>query len=123
MIQVNTILDVVDNSGAKKAKCIRILTGYKRKTAKVGDTIVISVQSARSAGKVQKGEVHKAVVVRTKKSWERSSGFGLSFSENAVVLMGGPEKPLGSRLSGPVTHELRKRNHSKLFALAASAAI
>ena len=121
MIQAGTILDVADNSGAKKVNCIRVLGGYKKKTASVGDLIVASIREMRRQGsgqqwKVKKGDVVTCVVVRTKKSYRTSCGFSYSGSKNAVVLVDPNSKSLlGNRVLGPVTGKLQKAGFGKII--------
>ena len=118
MIQSGTYLNVVDNSGAKDICCIKVLPGYKRKYASVGDIIVISVKDAIPKGKVKKGTVHKAVVVRTRKEIYRNDGSKVQFDNNAVVLTDDKGEPIGTRIFGPVTRELRTRGQMKIISLA-----
>ncbi len=118
MIQMETKLDVADNSGAKSVQCIKVLGGSKRRYATVGDTIVVSVTSAIPRGKVKKGEVMKAVVVRTAKGVRRADGSLIRFDRNAAVLINAQGDPVGTRIFGPVTRELRNRNHMKIVSLA-----
>jgi large subunit ribosomal protein L14 len=118
MIQMETKLDVADNSGAKSVQCIKVLGGSKRRYATVGDTIVVSVTSAIPRGKVKKGEVMKAVVVRTAKGVRRADGSLIRFDRNAAVLINAQGDPVGTRIFGPVTRELRSRNHMKIVSLA-----
>lgn len=121
MIQASTILNVADNSGAKTVNCIRVLGGYKQKTASVGDVIVASIRSMRRQGtgqvwKVKKGDVVKCVVIRTKKSNRTSAGFSYSASENAVVLLDPNNKtPIGNRVLGPLTEDLKKYGFGKII--------
>lgn len=127
MIQSSTILNVADNSGAKKVNCITVLGGYKRKTATVGDVIVASVQEVRRQGKgqvskVQKGEVVRCVVVRTKKGKQTLSGLQHAFSDNAVVLIDANKNPIGTRVLGPVTEKLKKAGFEKVINLASFSA-
>lgn len=120
MIQFQTKLKVADNSGAKLVQCIKILGGSGRKVAGVGDTIVIAVKKALPTGKVRKGEVRRAVVVRTKKSILRNDGSFISFDSNAVVLINSQGTPIGTRIFGPVTKELRVKKLMKIISLASS---
>ena len=115
MIQIQTELTVADNTGAKRVECIKVLGGSKRRYASVGDIIVISVKDAIPKGKVKKGAVHKAVVVRTRKEIYRDDGSKVQFDKNAVVLTDDKGEPIGTRIFGPVTRELRTRGHTKLF--------
>ena len=109
---------VADNSGAKRIQCIKVLGGSKRRYASVGDLIVISVKDAIPKGKVKKGAVHKAVVVRTRKGIYRDDGSKVQFDANAVVLTDEKGEPIGTRIFGPVTRELRTRGHTKIISLA-----
>ena len=118
MIQVQTELMVADNTGARRVECIKVLGGSKRRYAAVGDIIVISVKDAIPKGKVKKGAVHKAVVVRTKKEIYRDDGSKVQFDTNAVVLTDDKGEPIGTRIFGPVTRELRSRGHTKIISLA-----
>lgn len=118
MIQVETVLDVADNSGAKKVQCIKVLGGSKRRYARVGDVIVVAVKAAIPRGKVKKGDVQKAVVVRTKKEVAREDGSFIRFDSNAAVLINAQGEPIGTRIFGPVTRELRGRNYMKIISLA-----
>ena len=118
MIQVQTELYVADNTGAKKIECIKVLGGSKRRYASIGDTIVVAVKEAIPKGKVKKGAVHKAVVVRTKKEIFRNDGSKIQFDTNAVVLTDEKGEPIGTRIFGPVTRELRVRGHTKIISLA-----
>ncbi len=118
MIQMQTNLDVADNSGARRVQCIKVLGGSKRKYASVGDVIVISVKEAIPRGKVKKGDVMKAVVVRTAKDIQRGDGSTIRFDRNAAVLINAQGEPIGTRIFGPVTRELRAKNHMKIVSLA-----
>lgn len=118
MIQVETVLDVADNSGARAVQCIKVLGGSKRKYARVGDIIVVAVKDAIPRGRVQKGSVMKAVVVRTAKEIHRHDGSAIRFDRNAVVLINNQGDPIGTRIFGPVTRELRARRHMKIVSLA-----
>ena len=118
MIQVQTELQVADNTGAKKIECIKVLGGSKRRYASIGDTIVIAVKEAIPKGKVKKGSVHKAVVVRTKKEIFRNDGSKIQFDTNAVVLTDDKGEPIGTRIFGPVTREFRSKGHTKIISLA-----
>jgi large subunit ribosomal protein L14 len=118
MIQMETNLDVADNSGARRVQCIKVLGGSKRKHASVGDTIVVSVQEAIPKGRVKKDQVMKAVVVRTAKGVRRADGSLIRFDRNAAVLINPQGEPVGTRIFGPVTRELRARNHMKIVSLA-----
>ena len=118
MIQMQTKLNVADNSGAKQVQCIKVLGGSKRRTASIGDIIVVSVKEAIPRGKVKKGEVLKAVIVRTKKEIRRNDGSAIRFDTNAAVLVNANGEPLGTRIFGPVTRELRSKNLMKIVSLA-----
>lgn len=118
MIQMQTILDVADNSGAKKVQCIKVLGGTGRKYATIGDVIVVSIKAAIPRGKVKKGEVARAVVVRTKKEINRPDGTLIRFDNNAAVLINQAGEPIGTRIFGPVTRELRGKNYMKIISLA-----
>lgn len=118
MIQVQTRLDVADNSGAKEVMCIKVLGGSKRRYASVGDIIVVSVKDAIPRGKVKAGEVLKAVVVRTKQPIKRADGSLIEFDSNAAVLLSKQNEPIGTRIFGPVTRELRACGQMKIISLA-----
>ena len=118
MIQMQTNLDVADNSGARRVMCIKVLGGSKRKYASVGDVIVVSIKEAIPRGRVKKGDVMKAVVVRTAKDIRRPDGSVIRFDRNAAVLINPQGEPIGTRIFGPVTRELRSRNHMKIVSLA-----
>ena len=118
MIQDHTELNVADNTGAKRVECIKVLGGSKRRYASIGDVIVITVKDALPRGKVKKGTVHKAVVVRTKKGIHRNDGSKVKFDSNAVVLIDDKGEPLGTRIFGPVTRELRSKAQMKIISLA-----
>ena len=118
MIQMQSKLDVADNSGAKLVQCIKVLGGSKRRTAGVGDIIVVSVKEAIPRGRVKKGEVLKAVIVRTKKEIRRKDGSAIRFDTNAAVLVNAQGEPIGTRIFGPVTRELRAKNLMKIVSLA-----
>jgi large subunit ribosomal protein L14 len=118
MIQMQTNLDVADNSGARRVMCIKVLGGSKRKYATVGDVIVVSVKEAIPRGKVTKGEVMKAVVVRIRKDLRRPDGSVIRFDRNAAVLINNQMEPVGTRIFGPVPRELRAKNHMKIISLA-----
>ena len=118
MIQVQTELFVADNTGAKKIECIKVLGGSKRRYASIGDIIVVSVKEAIPRGKVKKGSVHKAVVVRTKQGIFRNDGSKVKFDNNAAVLIDEKGEPLGTRIFGPVTRELRSKAQMKIISLA-----
>ena len=118
MIQVQTELNVADNTGARRVECIKVLGGSKRRYASIGDNIVVSVKDAIPNGKVKKGSVHRAVVVRTKYSIFRSDGSAVKFDNNAVVLTDEKGEPIGTRIFGPVTKELRLKGQTKIISLA-----
>ena len=118
MVQEETNLVVADNSGAKKVRCIRVLGGSDRRYAGVGDLIVVSVKSAIPGGNVKKGEVSKAVIVRTKKETRRKDGSYIRFDENAAVLINAENEPRGTRIFGPVARELREKQFMKIISLA-----
>ncbi|MCW5197490.1 50S ribosomal protein L14 [Buchnera aphidicola] len=118
MIQEQTILNIADNSGARSVMCIKVLGGSKRRYANIGDIIKIAVKEAIPRGKVKKGEVLKAVIVRTKKGIRRSDGSVLRFDSNACVVLNNNEQPIGTRIFGPVTRELRTEKFMKIISLA-----
>ena len=118
MIQQESRLNVADNSGAKQVLCIRVLGGSGRRYARVGDKIVVSVKNAIPGGNVKKGDVSKAVVVRTKKEFRRNDGSYIRFDENAAVLLNDADEPRGTRIFGPVARELRERNYMRIVSLA-----
>ncbi len=118
MIQMQTNLEVADNSGARRVQCIKVLGGSKRKFASVGDVIVVSVKDAIPRGRVKKGEMHRAVVVRTAKEIRRPDGSAIRFDSNAAVLISQTNEPIGTRIFGPVTRELRSKNYMKIISLA-----
>ncbi|QCI24546.1 50S ribosomal protein L14 [Buchnera aphidicola (Muscaphis stroyani)] len=118
MIQEQTILNVADNSGARSAMCIKVLGGSRRRYASIGDVIKITIKEAIPRGKVKKGEVLKAVVVRTKKGVKRSDGSVIRFDSNACVVLNNNEQPVGTRIFGPVTRELRTEKFMKIISLA-----
>ncbi len=118
MIQMQTNLDVADNSGARRVQCIKVLGGSKRKYASIGDIIVVSVKEAIPRGRVKKGQVMKAVVVRTAKGVRRPDGSLIRFDRNAAVLVNQAGEPVGTRIFGPVTRELRSKNQMKIVSLA-----
>ncbi len=118
MIQMQTNLDVADNSGARRVQCIKVLGGSKRKSASVGDVIVVSVKEAIPRGRVKKGEMYRAVVVRTAKEIRRNDGSAIRFDHNAAVLINQQNEPIGTRIFGPVTRELRAKNYMKIISLA-----
>jgi len=118
MIQQETRLEVADNSGARELQCIKVLGGSKRKYASVGDIIVVSIKDALPKGKVKKGDVHRAVIVRTRQSLRRSDGTEIAFDKNAAVLINKSGEPIGTRIFGPVTRELRSLGFMKIISLA-----
>ena len=118
MIQMQTNLDVADNSGARRVQCIKVLGGSKRKTATIGDVIIVSVKEAIPRGRVKKGDVHRAVIVRTAKEIHRPDGSAIRFDRNAAVLINAQNEPIGTRIFGPVPRELRAKNHMKIISLA-----
>lgn len=118
MIQTETVLNVADNSGAKKVLCIKVLGGSKRRYARVGDIIVVSVKEAIPRAKVKKGDVLKAVVVRTLKELKRMDDTSVRFDENSAVLLTGNGEPVGTRIFGPVARELRAKGYMKIISLA-----
>ena len=118
MIQMQTNLDVADNSGARRVQCIKVLGGSKRKYASVGDIIVVSVKEAITRGRVKKGDVRKAVVVRTAKEVRRDDGTAIRFDGNAAVILNNNNEPIGTRIFGPVVRELRAKNFMKIVSLA-----
>ena len=118
MIQTQTILDVADNSGARRVMCIKVLGGSKRRYASIGDVIKVSVKEAAPRGRVKKGEVFNAVIVRTCKGIRRPDGSLIRFDENAVVLLNAQMQPIGTRIFGPITRELRGENFMKIISLA-----
>jgi large subunit ribosomal protein L14 len=118
MIQMRTVLDVADNSGARKVQCIKVLGGSKRKYASIGDIIVVSVKEAIPNSKVKKGEVMKAVVVRTAKEIGRADGSYIRFDNNSAVLIDNQKEPVGTRIFGPVARELRAKKFMKIISLA-----
>jgi large subunit ribosomal protein L14 len=118
MIQQQTNLEVADNSGARRVMCIKVLGGSMRKTATVGDVIVVSIKDAIPRGKVKKGEVHRAVIVRTRRDIHRPDGSTIRFDKNAAVLVDKQNEPIGTRIFGPVTRELRAKQFMKIVSLA-----
>ena len=118
MIQMQSTLFVADNSGARKIQCIKVLGGSKRRFASIGDIIVVSIKDAIPRGKVKKGEVFKAVIVRTKKDFSRVDGTTIRFDKNAAVLLDKQEEPIATRIFGPVTRELRTKKFMKIISLA-----
>lgn len=118
MIQQTTELDVADNSGAKRVMCIKVLGGSRRRYASVGDIIVVSIKEALPRGRVKKGDVMKAVVVRTAQGIRRPDGSMIRFDRNAAVLINNQKEPVGTRIFGPVVRELRAKSHMKIVSLA-----
>jgi large subunit ribosomal protein L14 len=118
MVQTTTTLDVADNSGAKKIMCIRVLGGTKRKYASLGDVIVVSIKEAMANAKVKKGDVARAVIVRTKKEVSRQDGSYIRFDSNSAVLVDKDNEPIGTRIFGPVARELRAKRFMKIISLA-----
>lgn len=118
MIQMQTKLDVADNSGARQVQCIKVLGGSHRNIASIGDVIVVSVKDAMPRGKVKKGDVHRAVIVRTAKEVKRQDGTAIRFDRNAAVLINKSNEPIGTRIFGPVARELRAKRFMKIVSLA-----
>jgi len=118
MIQMQSILTIADNSGARSVMCIKVLGGSKRRYANIGDVIKVAIREAIPTGKVKKGQVVDALVVRTKKGVRRRDGSLIKFDENAAVLIAGNKAPIGTRVFGPVTRELRDGKHMKILSLA-----
>tara|TARA_X000000950_G_scaffold263656_1_gene336079 strand:- start:971 stop:1339 length:369 start_codon:yes stop_codon:yes gene_type:complete len=118
MIHNETNLEVADNSGARKVQCIKVIGGSKRKFASVGDVIIVSIKEAIPKGKVNKGDVHQAVIVRTAKEIRRNDGSAIRFDKNAAVLINKQQEPIGTRIFGPVTRELRAKKFMKIISLA-----
>ncbi|HWR67894.1 MAG TPA: 50S ribosomal protein L14 [Desulfomonilia bacterium] len=118
MIQQQTRLKVADNSGAKEVQCIKVLGGTRRRYASLGDVIVVSVKEAIPRSKVKKGDVVKAVVVRTKRTHKRADGTSIRFDENSAVILNNQNEPIGTRIFGPVARELRTKNFMKIVSLA-----
>jgi len=118
MIQMQTNLEVADNSGARRAQCIKVLGGAGRRTASVGDIIVVTVKEAIPRGRVKKGDIHHAVIVRTAKEIRRADGSAIRFDKNAAVLISRQGEPIGTRIFGPVTRELRAKQFMKIVSLA-----
>ena len=118
MIQTQTMLDVADNSGARRVQCIKVLGGSKHMTAGVGDVIVVTVKEAIPRGRVKKGEIHRALIVRTKSDIQREDGSIIRFDRNAAVLLDPQGEPIGTRIFGPVTRELRAKRYMKIVSLA-----
>jgi len=118
MIQLRTVLEVADNSGAKVVQCIKVLGGSRRRYARVGDVIVVALKEVEPHGALKKGEVKKAVVVRTRKEIRRAEGSYIKFDSNAAVLINDTREPLGTRIFGPVARELRAKRYMKILSLA-----
>ncbi|MEE8560163.1 MAG: 50S ribosomal protein L14 [Alphaproteobacteria bacterium] len=118
MIQMQTNLEVADNSGARRVQCIKVLGGSKRKFASVGDVVVVTVKEAIPRGRVKKGEIQRAVIVRTAKEIRRADGSAIRFDRNAAVLIDPQGEPIGTRIFGPVTRELRAKGYMKIISLA-----
>ncbi|MDA9175838.1 MAG: 50S ribosomal protein L14 [Alphaproteobacteria bacterium] len=118
MIQMQSNMDVADNSGARRVQCIKVLGGSKRRTAGVGDIVVVSVKEAIPRGRVKKGDVQRAVIVRTRYDIQRPDGTVIRFDKNAAVLINKNNDPIGTRIFGPVTRELRAKNFMKIISLA-----
>lgn len=118
MIQMQSKMDVADNSGAREVKCIKVLGGSKRMSAGLGDIVVVAVQQALPGGKIKKGDVKKAVIVRTKYPIRREDGSYIQFDKNSVVILGANNEPVGTRIFGPVARELRGRSFTKICSLA-----
>ena len=118
MIQTTSVLDVADNSGAKKVACIKVLGGSRRRYASIGDVIIVSVKEALVTAKAKKGDVARAVIVRVKREFVRPDGSYIKFDTNSAVLITKEGEPVGTRIFGPVTRELRAKNHMKIVSLA-----
>ncbi len=118
MIQMTSVLDVADNSGAKKVFCIKVLGGTRRRYASIGDIIIVSIREAIPGAKVKKGEVSRAVIVRTRKELARSDGSSIRFDGNSAVLINKENEPIGTRIFGPVARELRAKRFMKIISLA-----
>ena len=118
MIQTQTILEIADNSGARKVMCIKVLGGSKRRYARVGDIIKVAIKEAIPTGRVKKGQVAEAVVVRTKKDIKREDGSSIRFDDNAAVLVNTQKQPIGTRIFGPVSRELRSKYFMRIISLA-----
>lgn len=118
MIQMNSYLNVADNSGAKRVQCVKVLGGSKRKTAGIGDVIVVAVKDALPNAPIKKGSVEKAVIVRTQKEYRRNDGTYIRFDDNACVIIDAAQNPKGKRIFGPVARELRENNYMKIVSLA-----
>ena len=118
MIQTQTILEIADNSGARKVMCIKVLGGSKRRYARVGDIIKVAIKEAIPTGRVKKGQVAEALVVRTKKDIKREDGSSIRFDDNAAVLVNTQKQPIGTRIFGPVSRELRSKDFMRIISLA-----
>ena len=118
MIQMQTVLDAADNSGARRVQCIKVLGGSKRRYARIGDIIKVTIKDAIPRGRVKKGEIYSAIVVRTRKGIRRSDGSAIRFDSNAAVLLDNRLEPIGTRIFGPVTRELRTNRFMKIISLA-----
>lgn len=118
MIQMTSVLDVADNSGAKKVYCIKVLGGSRRRYASIGDIIIVSIREAIPGAKVKKGEVARAVIVRTRKELARNDGSSIKFDGNSAVLINKENEPIGTRIFGPVARELRAKRFMKIISLA-----
>lgn len=118
MIQMQSNMEVADNSGARRVECIKVLGGSHRRTANIGDIVVVSVKEAIPRGRVKKGAVHKAVIVRSKHGLQRPNGEKIRFDTNACVLISANKEPVGTRIFGPVTRELRGKGYMKIISLA-----
>jgi large subunit ribosomal protein L14 len=118
MIQMRSTLEVADNSGARRVQCVKVLGGSQRRFAGIGDLIVVSIKEAIPRGKVKKGDVHRAVIVRTSKELRRNDGTAIRFDRNAAVLINPEGEPIGTRIFGPVTRELRGKGYMKIISLA-----
>tara|TARA_B100001123_G_C15261223_1_gene1006663 strand:- start:512 stop:880 length:369 start_codon:yes stop_codon:yes gene_type:complete len=118
MIQMQSKINVADNSGARKVQCVKVLGGSKKRSATIGEIIVVSVKDAIPKGKVKKGDIYKALIVRTKKDFSRIDGSVIRFDKNAVVLLDKQGEPIGTRIFGPVTRELRSKKFMKIISLA-----
>lgn len=118
MIQMQSRMEVADNSGAREVQCIKVLGGSKRRTANIGDIVVVSVKEAIPRGRVKKGEVRRAVIVRSKHGLQRQYGEKIRFDSNACVLLNNNDEPIGTRIFGPVTRELRGKGYMKIISLA-----
>jgi large subunit ribosomal protein L14 len=118
MVQIQTYLNVADNSGAKRAMCIKVLGGSKRKTARIGDVVIVAVKDALPNAPIKKGSIQRAVIVRAKKEYRRKDGTYIRFDDNACVIIDNQQNPKGKRIFGPVARELREKNYMKIVSLA-----